>query len=165
MDRDWLLQLVQAFNQFVLPADAGGVVDRAKYVRFILAYFDPTLADELTLDQQGASSQIRREVANQIMGAFNGNPPEIADMSNDPTAPAKLNYSKQILLQNPRYLVALDPAVAQQVLGPQAMELGMILGKQVDPLFSQHLEAYFKNLTQGAVQQQNKVVGRTGVGN
>jgi hypothetical protein len=165
MDRDWLLELVQALNQFVLPADAGGVVDRSKYVRFILAYFDSTLADELTLDQQGASAQIRREVAQQIMGAFNGNPPEITDMSNDPTAVAKLNFAKEILMQNPRYLVALDPAVAAEVLGPQAREMGMILGKAVDPLFSQHLEVYFKNLTQGAVQQQNKIVGRTGVGN
>ena len=49
----------------------------------------------------------------------------------------------------------LDPMTAQQI--------GQAPQRQPDPWFSAYLVKYAENLQQGAVQQENKTVGRLGV--
>lgn len=89
------------------------------------------------------------------------------DASNDPAAQMKLQYAQQILQGNPNFMNALDPQMVQEFMGPQAaQQIAMQqaqTGTKVNPRFSALLANYLKNLKQGAVQQQNKGVGRTGV--
>ena len=61
----------------------------------------------------------------------------------------------------------LDPKMVQDFMGPQAaQQIAMMQaqnGAQPNPRFTELVANYLKNLKQGAVQQQNKGVGRTGV--
>lgn len=139
LDAEWLEKLVSLMNQFVLTADQGAVVDRSKYVSLIMHYFDPTLAEEVTIDQQGASQAVFEKVRADVAQMALGN--EALYTESDPTAAMKLKFLKQVLGTNPKY--------EEQ--------------RRADPRFVELLEKYEDNLMQSIMQQQNKQVGRIGV--
>ncbi len=139
LDSEWVLGMVQAMNQFVLPADTAGVVDHAKYVQFIVSYFDPALADEVVLDQQQAAQAIFNQVRNDVAQMALGN--EAIYTENDPAAKMKLQFTQQTVQANPKYQQAL----------------------QADERFRMLFEKYLKNLQMSVTQEQNKQVGRLGV--
>jgi len=139
LDNDYVMKLLEAINQFVLPADAAGVIDRAKLVQFAMAYLSPTLAEEVTMDQQAAAQSVFLKVRQDIQGMALGD--EAIYVENDAAAPMKLQFAQQVLANNPNY----------QQLG------------QTNARFQLLLQKYMANLTQSAVQQQNKIVGRLGV--
>ena len=139
LDNEWVKEMLATINQFVLPADTGGVVDRSKLVQFALSYLDPTLGDEIALDQTGAAQAVFEKVRDDVAQMALGN--EAMYVENDPTAKMKLQFLQQIIAANPKYQQAL----------------------QSDQRFVQLLQTYAKNLEQSVVQEENKLVGRLGV--
>lgn len=139
MDPAWVESLLQAISQMILPADAAGVIDRAKLIQFAMAYLEPTLAEEVTSDQEGAKQAIFKGVRDEIAAIMLGN--EGMYVENDPTAKSKLMFAQQIVQANPDY---------QQVL-------------QTDPRKRELLEKWTKNLTMSVMQEQNKTIGRLGI--
>jgi hypothetical protein len=161
-----------AFSELA-SQDRTGAIDQAALTKFKAMMIDPGMAKQLVLDQGQASVKLMKEVQSDIGQMYLGNEAVYDDASNDPAAQMKLQYAAKVLQGNPNYLHALDPKVLQAVLGPQAaQQAGMMQAQagtgpngqsQVNQRFSALLENYMKNLQQGAVQQQNKGVGRTGV--
>ncbi len=143
-DPAWVETLLQQITQMVLPADAAGVVDRAKLVQFALAYIDPTLAEEVTMDQAGAKQAMFKQVRDEIGSVMQGN--EALYVENDPTAKSKMLFAQQIIGANPDYQMELSPK--HPGFNPRKRQL---------------MEKYMKNLQQSAVQQDNKTIGRLGV--
>jgi hypothetical protein len=139
LNPDYLLKKLEALQTQVLPADAAGVIDRAKLVNIELRMLDPRLAQMLVQDKQGAAQQIYREVDNQVLRMANGNEAEYTE--NDPTAQMKLQFLQSVMGNNQKY---------------QA-------GARTDQNFGALLQNYMKNLQQSVAQQQNKQVGRLGV--
>jgi hypothetical protein len=144
MDPAWVESLLQNISTLILPADAAGVVDRAKLIQLAMAYLDPTLAEEVTSDAAGARQSVYKDVRSEVGSIMQGN--EGLYVENDPTAPQKLLFAQQIVTGNPDYQAQLtegSPAFA-----PRKAAL---------------MQKYVKNLLQSAKQQQNKVIGRLGV--
>lgn len=151
LDNDWVKELLTTIAQFVLPADTAGVVDRAKLIQFAMAYLEPTLAEEVTTDQEGAKQAIFQQVRNEIAQIMLGN--EAQYVENDPTAKMKLLFVSQIIDSNPDYAAQLVPQLRAGVPNPQYNERKHEL-----------LQKYVANLKQSAVQMvDNKVIGRLGV--
>jgi hypothetical protein len=155
-----------AFDQLAAQ-DRTGTIDQAGLTKVKAMMIDPGMAKQLVVDQGQASIKLQKDVQNDFAQMFLGNEAIYDDASNDPAAQMKLQYAGQILQRNPNYLQSLDPQMAQEFLGPQAaQQIAMIQaqsGARVNPRFTELVENYLKNLKQGAVQQQNKLVGRTGV--
>jgi hypothetical protein len=141
LDSDWVNEMMKSIATYVLPNDAGGTVDRAKLMSWWMSYLDPTLAEEVLVDQGGAAQKVFKDVRDETVAIMAGNEPMLEDASNDPTGPMKLQFLQQIAQSNPRMLQA-----AQQ-----------------DPQMQERFKKYSENLQQAAVQQQNKVNGRLGV--
>lgn len=138
LDNDWFTQLVAQIIQ-LLSVDTGGNIDRSKLVQALLSYMDPTLADEVTLDNQGASQAIYEKVRNDIAQIMLGN--EAIYVENDPTARMKLQFAQEIVQANPNYVAQLQ----------QNQRTAMLF------------EKFMANLQQSVVQEANKMVGRIGV--
>ena len=131
---------LQAISQFVLPEDTMGIVDRAKLIRKKLQVIDPSLADELVVENAEASQAMFEEVNSQVaFMALGNNPSKLVE--NDPSAAIKLQFLQQIIQNNPKY---------QQQL-------------QADEQFAELLKVYSQNLNMSVMQQNNKQVGRLGV--
>jgi hypothetical protein len=136
---DFVMEKLSAINQFVLPLDAGGVIDRNKLVLKALEAIAPESASEIVSDATTASQKMFKDVQTDIGMMMLGN--EASYVENDPTAPSKLQYAQQIIQKNPK---------AQQAL-------------QGDNVFQTLFQNYVKNLQMSVSQQQNKTIGRIGV--
>jgi len=139
LEADWVLQLVQALNQFVLPLDAAGIVDRAKLVHVVLSYFEPTLADEITMQQEPASQMLFNKTRDEVLQMAAGNEGQYVE--NAPTAGMELKFAEQIIASNPKYVELL----------------------RSDPRFQELMKKWAENRKQSVVQEMNKTVGRLGV--
>lgn len=139
LNPDYLLAKLSAVHQFLLPADAGGVIDRSALTQLELRMLDRRVAAQVATDRSGASQKVFREVDGQVARMALGNEAEYTE--NDPTAEMKLQFMQQVVGQNPKY---------QQWLNSDAR-------------FQELLANYAKNLQQSVVQEQNKQVGRIGV--
>lgn len=152
MDPEFLEMVLKQVGE-IRQWNTGGTLDDNKLVGFSLSALDPTLADEVTRDEAGASQAIYKDVEHTVMSIMDGNKPPL--VSNDPTAGAKMKMALQIIQGNPKYLAAVTPA------GPDG---------QPNPKFNKvvaaTLQDYFKNL-QHSVQetQTSPAQGRTGVRN
>jgi hypothetical protein len=140
LDPDWVQKQFELMNQFVLPGDAGGVIDRTKLTQSQMRLFSPALAKDLITDKASASQQIFRQVKADIAMMYLGNEAEYVQM--DPTAQTKLQFAKQIIASNPNY---------QQALAAKG-------GR-----FAELMEKYAQNLQFSLTEQQNKTVGAIGV--
>lgn len=143
LDNSWVKEMVAQIAE-ILQTDSAGVIDHAKLVQILLGYIDPTMADEVAMDKQGAAQKVFKDVRDQVLQVMNGNEAEYTQ--NDPTAKMKLQFLQQVVQSNPDYLMQLHPR------SPQRNERKAAL-----------MEKYAKNLQQSVVQQQNKLVGRLGV--
>lgn len=143
LDNQWVKDMTQQITE-ILATDTGGTVDRSKLTQIMLAYLDPTLADEVSLDQQGAAKAIFNDVRSEVAQVMLGNEAEYVE--NDPTAKMKLQFLQQIISSNPNYVMVLHPSSPQ--FNARTAEL---------------LQKYAASLQQSATQQDNKVVGRIGV--
>jgi hypothetical protein len=138
MDKEYVAQKIQFLSQ-IAQMDAGGVLNRNRLTEMMIQAIAPEMAQELVMDQAQASQKMYRDVQTDIGNMLLGN--EALYQENDPTAQMKLQYSQQILQQNPK---------AQQAL-------------QSDPNFQQLFQNYVKSLQMSIMQQQNAQIGRIGV--
>lgn len=136
---DLVLEKLQAINQFVLPMDSGGVIDRNKLVAKTIEAISPDSAKELIINNESASQKLYKDVQTDIGMMMLGN--EANYVENDPTASTKMQYLQQIMQKNPK---------AQQA-------------SQQDQVFQMLLQNYMKNLQMSIMQEQNKQIGRIGV--
>lgn len=139
LDPEYVMQQLQTINQTVLPSDAAGVVDRAKYTKLQLRAISPALSRELVADQGEASQRIFQAVQNDVALMFLGNEPQYVEM--DPTAQTKLRFGSQIVAANPNYQKAL----------------------QMPGRFAELMQKWAMNLQFSITQEQNKQVGAIGV--
>jgi hypothetical protein len=139
LDNEFVQKKLQAISQFVLPEDTMGIVDRTRLIRKKLQVIDPTLADELVVEQAEASQQMFDEMNNQVALMSLGNQPKFVE--NDPSAGIKMQFIQQIIQGNPKY---------QQQM-------------QEDQQFAQLVETFAQNLQMSVTQQQNAQIGRIGV--
>lgn len=139
LNPDYLLKKMKMIHEFLLPADAGGVIDRSSLTGFEMGMLDSRLRDRVIQDRGQAAQKVYREVDTQVMRMAVGNEAEYTQ--NDPAAPMKLQFLGTVLQSNPKY---------QQWL-------------RSDPEFQKLLQAYQNNLQMSVDQQQNKTVGRLGV--
>jgi hypothetical protein len=141
LDPEFVLAQMKILNEAVLPSDAAGVIDRAKYTMLQLRAINPALAKELVTNQEEASQKLFNQVKNDIALMYLGNEPQYVEM--DPTAQTKLGYTQQILQANPKYQEELQ--------------------EDKEGVFAQLLEKYVMNLQMSLKQEENKQVGRIGV--
>lgn len=139
LDSDHVLEKMKAIQQFVLPMDTSGAVDRSALVRTIVEAISPEASKTILLDQASASQRMYTEVQTDIAKMMLGMEP--AYVENDPAAPSKLQYAQDVLQKNQK---------AQQAA-------------QADPQFQALLQNYLQNLQMSVSQQQNKQIGRIGV--
>jgi hypothetical protein len=136
---DLVLEKLQAINQYVLPQDTGGVIDKNALVKLSIEAISPDTAKAIVTDQASASQRMYKDVQTEIGMMMLGN--EATYVENDPTAQTKMQFLQDILSKNPK---------AQQAQGQ-------------DPVFNALLQNYVKNLQMSVMQQQNKQIGRIGV--
>ena len=144
LNSDWVKGMISDVSTMVAPMDTGGKMDHNKAVGLVLSYLDPSIEQEITSDEAGASQAVFKQVRDEIGAVMQGN--EALYTENDPTAKMKLKFAQQVLGGNPEYQEQLTEG--SQSFNPRKREL---------------LEKYMKNLQQSAAQQDNKVVGRLGV--
>jgi len=139
LDTDYVLEKLKAISSFVIPMDAGGVIDRNKLtVRFVEA-ISPEAAKDIVLDQASASQRMYGDVQNDITKMMAGMEPQYVE--NDPAAKSKLQFVQDVIQKNQKAQMA-----AQQ-----------------DPQFQALFQNYVKNLQMSVSQQENKSIGRIGV--
>jgi hypothetical protein len=136
---DLVMEKLQAIQQFVIPLDSGGVIDRNKLVQKAVEAISPDSAKDLIINNQSASQKLYKDVQTDIGMMMLGN--EANYVENDPTASTKMQYLQQIMQKNPK---------AQQA-------------SQQDQMFQMLLQNYMKNLQMSIMQEQNKQIGRIGV--
>jgi flagellar biosynthesis GTPase FlhF len=105
-----------------------------------MAAIDPTLAQSVLQDQQGAAGKVFEQVNKDVAMMALGN--QFQPVENDPTAPMKMQFLQTIVQQNPKYVQALQGG---------------------DERFKDLLESYAKNLKMSLDQQANVMIGKTGV--
>jgi hypothetical protein len=137
LNPDLMMQKLEAYSK-LLPEDAAGVIDKAKFVAMKMELIDPMMAKALVSDQAGATQQLFRETQADLAAMQSGMVAPLRDATNDPTSQMRLSFVQQLLQ-------TMDPEKAQ------------------DGSFQKRLQDYVQNLQQGVAQQQNKVVGRLGV--
>jgi hypothetical protein len=138
MDKEYIAQKVQ-FLQQIAQMDAGGVLNRNRLTEMLIQAIAPEMAGELIMNQAQASQKMYKDVQNDIGMMLLGN--EALYQENDPTAQTKLQFSQQIIQNNPKAQAAL----------------------QQDPNFQQLFQNYVKSLQMSIMQQQNAQIGRIGV--
>lgn len=138
---DFVKMKLEAIANLALPLDAMGKIDRGKLTALVVRAIDPTYADELIMDSGSASQQLYRRVLEDAMAMWQGNQPEMIE--NDPTAQAQVQFMEQIIGQNPVYQEGL---------------------KKGEGRFFELMQQWMENRKFSVTQEQNKVVGRIGVG-
>jgi len=136
---DLVLEKLQAINQYILPQDTGGIIDRNAMVKLSVEAVSSDIAKAVVTDQTTASQRLYKDVQTEIGMMMLGN--EANYVENDPTAQTKLMYLQDIMAKNMK---------AQQA-------------SQADPMFQALLQNYVKNLQMSVMQQENKQIGRIGV--
>jgi hypothetical protein len=139
LDTDYVMEKLKAISSFVVPMDAGGVIDRNKLTQRFIEAISPEAAKDILLDQASASQKMYEGVQNDIAKMMAGMEPQYVE--NDPAAKSKLQYAQDILSKNPK---------AQQAAGS-------------DQQFQALLQNYMQNLQMSVSQQENKTIGRLGV--
>ena len=141
MDNELVKQKMQTISQAIIPLDVGGTIDRSKLVTKLLRAVAPESADELLMDQQGASRKMYEQVKNDIGNMLVGIEATYSDASNDPTAGVKMQFTQEI--------ASTSPGVQEALQGNE--------------LFKDLFAKYVQNLQMGVQQQANKTTGLTGV--
>lgn len=140
LDMEFTFKKLDAISKLVVPNDRAGAIDFSKYTALALASIDPTMAQTVLQDQQGAAGKVFDQVNRDVAFMALGNEPQYPQ--NDPTAGMKQQFLQVIVQGNPKY---------QQALGQ-------------DERFRELMENYAKSLKQSEMQTgQNVITGRTGV--
>lgn len=165
LDPDLMLKRIETMNNIVLPSDVMGVINRSNWAAIMTrSVMGPAIAKQLVQSMPAASQALMDKANMEVLKMFAGNPPNYVD-DKDPTAANLLQYTQQIVMQNPNYLKALTDEALMAVAGQNAAQLAQQIGKRnPDPIFSGYLMKWLKNLQFiGVTQVQNKQTGAIGV--
>jgi len=150
LDMDWIKEVGNQIVQ-LMQFDRGGTIDTNKLVQLWLSWIDPTIAQEITTDTQGAANAIYQRVQSDLMAIMDGNKPQLVE--NDPTAQMKLQFAQQILSQNPKYALMLTEVFPGGQRNPQ-----------YNPMIAENMQTYFANLKHNVQEMvTSKIQGRLGV--
>lgn len=139
LNPSYVTEKLASISKFVVPLDAGGVVDRNRLVTMFLQAIAPEAARDLIVDQGQASEAMYRQVQSDIGLMMLGS--EALYTENDPAAKAKMQMVQDVMSKNPKAQASL----------------------QQDPLFQALFTNYTKNLEMSIMQSQNASIGRMGV--
>lgn len=139
LDTNFVIEKLKAINQFVLPMDTGGNIDRSKLIKATVDAIAPESAKDIFIDQRTATQKQYREVQNDLAMMMLGLEAQYTE--NDPQAGIKMQALQDIMSKNPK---------AQQAV-------------QTDGVVQALFQNYQKNLQMSLMQQQNAQIGRTGV--
>jgi hypothetical protein len=167
LDPELVMAQIKAVNEVVLPTDTLGWVNRGKWTRTMLRAINPVWDRELIIPQNDASQQTFNRARQELIQMFAGNAPQWVE-DKDPTAGGLLQFTQQILMNNPVYLAALTDealvALAGQSAPILAQQLEQMGGRRPDPRFSGLLVKWLENLKfVGVTQPANAQRGRIGV--
>jgi hypothetical protein len=112
---DFMVSKLEAFAKSVIPLDAAGVIDRAKFAQVAAAWIDPSVARMVVTDQTTASQALFTKVQQDFALMALGN--RVPMVESDPTAESQLQYAQQIVQDNPKYqqLLQADPSFQKLV--------------------------------------------------
>lgn len=168
LDPERFIEQIKAMNTVALPNDTLGVIERGNYATWMAqSIVGPRVAKRFVRPVAAASGALRDQAELQVLKMFAGTPPKFLD-KDDPTAAGLLQFTNETVMNNPKYLMALDDEALVAVAGGQAQQLAQQMQqlgrRQPDPLFSGLLVKWLENLKFiGVTQQQNKQIGRQGV--
>jgi hypothetical protein len=140
LDMEFTFKKLDAISKLVVPNDRGGAIDYSKLTALALASIDATMAQTILQDQQGAAGKMFERVNQDVALMALGN--QFQPVENDPAASMKMQFLQTIVQGNPKYVQALQGG---------------------DERFKELLESYAKNLQMSVAQQENKMIGKTGV--
>ena len=87
LDMEFVFKKLDAIAKMAVPLDRAGVIDTAAMVKLIVTSIDPTYAQALIRDEQGAAQAVYKDVDAEVLRMFAGN--EADYVENDPTAKMK----------------------------------------------------------------------------
>ena len=122
--------------------DSVGAFDRSKLLQFAASALSPTIASEVFVDSQQSQDIVTKQILDDVIAMYQGNPPTLRKENNLQDAGLRLQILESIVTGNPIYM--------------QAIESG------AQP-FSESLRAYSENLSFALQQRQNAMIGRLGV--
>lgn len=165
LDGELMMKRIEAMNKMVLPTDVMGVVQRGKWAQVMTrAVLGPVAAKQIVVSEDDASQAVVEKARQEVLQMFAGNAPRYVD-DQDPTAPALLKATMQVVMSNRQYLRALNDEALVTLAGQNATALLQQIGdRRVDEIFSGLLLKWVKNLQfVGQTQPQNAQTGRLGV--
>lgn len=145
LDMEFVFKKLDAIIKMAVPLDRGGRFDFSKLVELITASIDPSYVQATMRSGESASQAIFNDVRSQVALMERGNAPDFVE--GDPTAQTKLQFTQEIITQNPLYQAALNPEMPDKF----------------NPVFAQRLQQWLQNLEQSLKQEKNKEIGRIGV--
>jgi hypothetical protein len=138
LDKEYIAQKVDFLTK-IKQMDTGGVLNANRITEMLIQAIAPEMATELIMNQEQASQKMFKDVQSDIGMMLLGN--EVLYQENDPAAQTKMQFTQQVMQNNPKAQAAL----------------------QSDPNFQQLFQNYIKNLQMSVMQQQNAQIGRLGV--
>lgn len=165
LDPELMMKRIEIMNQMVLPNDTLGVIQRGKWSAIMARWaVGPSMAKQIVQTLPDASQALFDKANDQILKMYAGNQPTLVD-ENDPTAKSLLDFTQQIVMNNPNYLRALDDVALTTLAGQNAQQVAQQIGpRKPDELFSGLLVKWLKNLQFiGVTQVKNKQTGALGV--
>lgn len=166
LDSELNMKRIETFNTVALPNDINGIYDRVAWAQDMArGILGPRASKRLVRNEATASEALKEKAALQVLKMFAGDMPTFLD-DKDPTAAPLLQFTQQIVMQNPNYLKALTDEALVALAGQQAQMVAQQLGqsRRPDERFSALLMKWLENLKFiGVTQVQNRQIGRTGV--
>lgn len=139
LDMDWNIEKMKAISSFVLPIDSVGAIDRGKLIQRVVESISPDAAKDILVAPQTAAQKTYDDMQTNVAKMLMGIEPSYPE--NDPQAQQKMQAMQDIVGKSQR---------AQQYLS-------------TDPQVQAIFQNYQKSLQMSVMQQQNKIIGRTGV--
>jgi hypothetical protein len=139
LDPEYMVKKVSTVATVVLPMDSAGRVDRGGLAEWAMNAIDPVLAKRVLLPVEAANAKETDEekAALAMMAA-----------GVEPSMPPDSGMNHPLRLQVLQAAVAANPTLQQRL--------------QQDQMFAAMLEARVKFHQQAVMQEQNKIIGRTG---
>jgi hypothetical protein len=138
LDKEYIAQKVDFLTK-IKQMDTGGVLNANRITEMLIQAIAPEMAGELIMNQEQASQKMFKDVQSDIGMMLLGN--EVLYQENDPAAQTKMQFTQQVMQNNPKAQAAL----------------------QSDLNFQALFQNYIKNLQMSVMQQQNAQIGRLGV--
>jgi len=151
LDMEFVWKKVEAVLKWAVPLDRSGRLKSGMLVEFVMRAIDPSWANALVGDENSATQAMWKEVQQAVVGMYVGMEPDYVE--NDPSAPQKLQFLRQILYGDDQ----------GQGANPELLEaMGALPNadpSKVKPRFAELMARFQENLQMSVKQQQNITTG------